>query len=266
MKAVSEQNFIYKENIITFHKYGEGSDFVLCFHGAMQTSSYFKTLQNSLSNYTIIALDLPYHGHTKWNENILTPKTIHELIISFYQFLGIKKAHIIAYSIGAKLAHAIIFQNPQLVRSIIYIAPDGLYENIWYKLATRTSIGNRIFKWYAKHSIKINLSLSQLHLLPKDAQLIIQAYNHEDFGNKLYNIWNGFKLLNFNIQTILDITHNNHIPISVILGKNDNIIKLKNVKTLIKRNNYVNWMILPIGHHFNIHKIAAHIKNHFSAL
>jgi len=46
---------------------------------------------------------------------------------------------------GGRVSLYIAQQFPQQIRSIALMAPDGLHQNIWHKLATQTIIGNQLF-------------------------------------------------------------------------------------------------------------------------
>ena len=100
--------------------------------------------------FTIIAFDFPIHGKTNWNEGLLFEP--HDLI-SIIDLIKPenKKIHMLAYSMGGRVALQLLQVMPEQIASLVLMAPDGLHKNKWQWLATKTKIGNLIFRSVMKN-------------------------------------------------------------------------------------------------------------------
>ena len=54
-----------------YRQFGSGNKLLFCFHGYGRDSDSFNFLDTPLGDqYTIIAIDMPFHGLTKWNNTL----------------------------------------------------------------------------------------------------------------------------------------------------------------------------------------------------
>src|SRR5215471_4700424 len=69
---VHTQIILYKSSFIHLWLFGEGNRWLFCFHGFGEDGKSFEIFENVLGNdYTLAAIDLPFHGNTQWNEGLL---------------------------------------------------------------------------------------------------------------------------------------------------------------------------------------------------
>src|ERR1035437_4038700 len=62
----------YQQSTFHFHQFGNGAKLLLCFHGYGEMAGSFLFLEKSLGKeYTMIAIDFPFHGKTNWQEGLL---------------------------------------------------------------------------------------------------------------------------------------------------------------------------------------------------
>src|SRR6185295_514490 len=61
----------YRSSQVHYCWFGAGPQIVLCFHGYGESEASFHFLENHIPpEYTIIAIDLPFHGKTNWQEGL----------------------------------------------------------------------------------------------------------------------------------------------------------------------------------------------------
>ena len=73
----------YKNSLINHYVYGSGAKILYCLHGYGEVGSSFEFLEKDLGrNYTLYAIDFPFHGATKWNEP--KPFTADDLLAILY--------------------------------------------------------------------------------------------------------------------------------------------------------------------------------------
>ncbi len=132
---------------------GKGDELLLCFHGFGERASHFRCMEAGLGNiFTIVALDMPFHGNTAWRENRPLEKTdLAALTEKILEKFGKQTFSLMGYSMGGRLALCVTEQLASRVKHLILVAPDGLKNNPWHMFATQTRVGNRIFSYNTHH-------------------------------------------------------------------------------------------------------------------
>ena len=182
---------IFRESRVSYYRWGNGPRLLLCFHGYGESAPGFSFLEDILGDaFTILAIDLPYHGQTDWKEPPLTATTLLTIIDAIVvQELGRHSVPpldappptgaavqpsptgdtpqlppagdtpqppparwwLMGYSMGGRIALSLLEHAPGRVERLILLAPDGLVVNPWYWLATQTRPGRQLFKWTMYH-------------------------------------------------------------------------------------------------------------------
>jgi len=133
-------------------KAGNGSRLLLAFHGFHNNAAIFLPLADLLGDrYTLIALDLPGHGNTRWSLPFFEKKDLMALVQGFRQDKHTDKISLIGYSLGGRVCLNIIEQQPDWIEEVFLLASDGLENNIWYSLATQNFWGKRIFRYMCRN-------------------------------------------------------------------------------------------------------------------
>jgi pimeloyl-ACP methyl ester carboxylesterase len=176
----------YKSSRIHYLKGGAGNRVLLCLHGYGESSGSFAFLETPLSQgFTLIAIDLPFHGKTEWREG---PLFLPDDLLAIIDQIRLtipgaipgagrgdggatagdrdrgggnsggsrgdeslmarqEKMHLIGYSMGGRLALSLLEKIPEKIEKLVLVAPDGVKENIWYWLATQTRFGMGLFRF-----------------------------------------------------------------------------------------------------------------------
>ena len=224
----------YKSSQIGYHKFGTGPKTAFCFHGyGEQSSSFFFLEEYAGKEYTFFAVDLPFHGTTRWNEGlaftVIDLTNIIHLVLEEYGFQ--KYAHnitLISFSLGGRIALSFFQSNPDKVEKIVLLAPDGLKMNFWYWLATQNLVGNRLFAFTMKHPGWffgfLNI-LNKLKLVNASIYKFINYYIYDpQVRNDLYKRWTSLRKLKPNIPKIKTLIKQKKIPVRLLYGKHDRII------------------------------------------
>lgn len=126
---------------------GSGSELLICFHGFGESGSHFRVMEPALGNiFTIVALDMPFHGKTAWNEHrAIEKRDLRALAGKILERFGKQTFSLMGYSMGGRLALCIVEEMAAQINHLVMAAPDGLRNNPWHLFATQTKIGNRIF-------------------------------------------------------------------------------------------------------------------------
>ena len=141
---------IYKSSFISYFRYGSGPVAVFCFHGYSENASRFAFLDESArTEFSLLCVDLPFHGKTEWNEkNGLAPADLSRIINLIAAAEKLQEPYrIIGYSMGGRIALTLYQLMPARIDKVVLLAPDGLKMNPWYWFVTQTLAGNRAFRF-----------------------------------------------------------------------------------------------------------------------
>ena len=244
----------YKSSQIHCLQWGTGEKPLLCFHGFGENADSFMSLARQLGNtYTIIAIDLPLHGKTVWNEGM---RCTTEDIISIIDNIPVLYNHrfsLAGYSMGGRVALSLYEQIPQRIQQLILLAPDGLKINFWYWLATQTVLGNRLFKYFMK---KPGIFFTVTKVLKSTGMINMGVYNYvhqylnqKDKRMQLYTIWTTMRKLKPAAQNIKGLIQKNNTPALLIYGRYDRVIHHTTGSHFKKgMEPFCTLHILPCGH------------------
>jgi pimeloyl-ACP methyl ester carboxylesterase len=228
--------FQYKNSTISYCRFGSGSKVAVCFHGYGEDATTFGFLEKFAGNqYSFIAIDLPFHGKTKWNEGLnFTQKDLVEIIKEILKQnnqqpeISNRKLFLMGFSLGGRIALSIYQVMREQIEKLILLAPDGLKVNFWYWLATQTWPGNKLFFFTMKHPgwffgfLKI---LNKLKLVNASIFKFVNFYiGDKDVRQQLYQRWMALRKLKPNIKRIKLFIQKNDTKVRLIYGIHDRII------------------------------------------
>ena len=250
-----QETIIFQNSVIQYYRIGHGAQIMIALHGYGENGQSFSFLESTLGNdYTIIAIDLPFHGGTIWNEGLHF--SINQLwnIIAAIKVDNKQPLIILGYSMGGRIALQLLENFPAHIQQLILLAPDGLHHNKWHYLSTQTRLGNRLFKWTMQHPQPLFIGMNtacKLGLFNKSVFNFAHYYLDDALARKqLYERWTTLRRFMPNHQILKKNIQKFHIPISIIFGKFDRIITPKygkQFKTGIET--WVKIYIVEAGHH-----------------
>lgn len=264
----------YKSSSIHYRKAGQGSKLLLCFHGYSQSSNSFSFLEKSVSaDYTMIAIDFPFHGKTIWNEGLnFMPGHLLEIIylISGERQIKSEGTHLLGFSMGGRVALNLLEHIPDKMEKVVLLAPDGLKINFWYWLATQNKAGNMLFQYIMQKPgfmYTILKLANKLKLVNQSIYKFISFYiNDKQVRDDLYNRWTTMRSFRPDIEKIKSIIEAKKIPVRILYGEHDRIIRFEGAGKL--RNgieSFCELKVIRAGHqllnHQNTDTIIGLLKN-----
>src|SRR5882724_5510260 len=86
----------YKSSHIHYQRTGNGRRPLIAFHGYSDSANSFNLLEEYMGNdYTLIAIDMPFHGKTDWKEGLtLRPVDLIEIMNAILQDLSLPHSKI----------------------------------------------------------------------------------------------------------------------------------------------------------------------------
>lgn len=266
--AISGDFISFGSSRLHYHRWGRGDKLLLCFHGYGETAASFTFLADALGEeFTVIAIDLPFHGQTEWKEYPATssnpvqslPFTVDHLLSmleTLLSTLGIPDTtpwYIIGYSMGGRIALSLLEAAPERVIRLILAAPDGLRVNPWYWLATQTAPGRRLFRWTMFHPgwfffiLRAGNTLKLVN--PSIYKFVAHYVGQPQVRHALYVRWTGLRKFRPHLPAIRDIIRGRRLTIRILYGRFDRIIRVKRGEQFRKGiEPYCQLTILPAGH------------------
>jgi len=141
---------------------------------------------------------------------------------------------------------------PAQVRQIVLVAPDGLHKNKWQWLATRTTVGNRLFAFSMKHPFLMNSLLdvlSKLRLYNNSLLKFIHYYlDDREQRMILYRRWTTMRRFRPNLSLLKNIIQTKAIPVKMLFGKFDRVILAKHGKQFSRNAENIQVIEIEAGH------------------
>ena len=254
----------YNSSQICYYTYGSGNRIIFCFHGYGQSGESFSVLQTVLgADFTLICIDLPFHGNTLWQNELLFSDNILWAIIQKINPYPNEPFCLMGYSLGGRIALQLLQNHPDLIQQVALIAPDGLKFNWWQHLATNTKIGHSLFRFTMRHPqwliTLIRLS-STLHLINISVEKFSLAYIFE--ANErclLYERWCVLKSFKPNMRVVRKLISQHRIPINLLFGEYDKIITTNQGVSFKKDEPLISVKEIKCGHQLIKEKYALEV-------
>lgn len=214
-------------------------------------------LKNSANQYTIIAIDAPFHGSTQWREGLrFTPAQLHEIIqhlLNEESFNAVQPVILVGFSLGGRICLSYYQQYPQNVQQLVLLAPDGLKMSFWYWCAAHTIPGNRLFARTMKKPgwlIKFAGALHKAGIINAGVKKFAVHYLHQSQVRKmLYTTWTAFRFFKPDIAQIKKTIAQRQTPAQLYFGRYDNVIPAKRGDRFVKNiEALAHTYVLEAGH------------------
>jgi len=255
-----QQLLSYKKSVIHYSRFGTGSHILLCFHGYAEQAVAFDFLEKYIgSQYTVYAVDLPFHGETEWREGLLfTREDLTTIIKSILKAETEKAADtgqitLMGFSLGGRTALSIYQAMPEKINKLVLLAPDGLKVNFWYWLSTQTMLGNKLFFITMRYPGWFFGLLKLMNILGLVNASIFKFVNYY-IGNAglrdlLYARWTSLRKIKPDIEQIKSLIGEHHTPVRLVYGKHDRIM-LSSVGEKFRKGieNQCRVTVIPSGH------------------
>ena len=225
----------YRFSSIHYYKSGNGKQLLFCFHGYSQSALSFEVIEKEIENdFTMIAIDFPFHGKTEWKEGLhFTPADLLEIIENIRKEVGISpsKIHLLGYSMGGRVALGMMPFMKDKIDRLILLAADGLKVNFWYWLSTQTSLGNRLFKYLMskpQFMFKALELANKMNIVNQSIYKFLFYYIHvEQVRRDLYKRWTTMRDFRPDIHQTKMIISEQKILVKMLYGEHDRIIRFE---------------------------------------
>lgn len=215
-----------------YRVFGSGKKLVFAFHGYGRDSYTFSFLEKSLGrDYTIIAIDLPFHGLTEWDKELtFHPEYLVQVIQEIRKERDALHDHfvLLGFSMGGRIALHLAQIMHRHVERLSLVAPDGLRINFWYWLGTHTWPGHKLLHYTVEHPswfIKLLNFAQRTGLMTKS----LAGFVHYYFDDKeqrltLYRRWATMRKFMPASKKLRRHIMRDKIKVCMLFGQYDNVI------------------------------------------
>jgi pimeloyl-ACP methyl ester carboxylesterase len=222
----------YKNSRIHYRQFGFGPRLLFCFHGYGRESYTFAVLEIKLGAvFTIIAIDIPFHGLTDWkDELVFNPGYLTECILSIRKRLNKDKIKfsLLGFSMGGRIALHITQLLPTQIDQLTLLAPDGLSFNFWRWLGSETWIGSKLLHYTIQHPAWLKGLVNKAekwHVIHRSLADFIGYYiNDEEHRKTLYRRWISMRRFMPASKKLKPLIKKNHIRVRMLFGAFDRVI------------------------------------------
>lgn len=244
---------LFEQSIIHYQVHGRGPHTLLLFHGFGQDSNAFKNMTEAVQeHFTCYSFDLFFHGSSAWSKEDapLEKETWQKIVQQFLVENNIGRFSVLGFSLGARFALTATEAFPARIDHVFLLAPDGIRENTWYRLAT--SPLRSLFKSMITHPSRFATLITlagKLHLAPPFLLRFAESQmSSEEKRWRVYHAWVVFRRLRVDIPAWAGLIRENNINTVIILASQDHVITKDHIQALLGQLPAAPLHVLPCRH------------------
>lgn len=245
----------------------------IVFHGFAQNSeSFLPVFEEAKKQYSIISIDLPFHGSTRFNDDYLSIEILEELIDGLVTKHRLKSISLFGFSIGGKLVLSYLQKPRPLLDKVVLAAADGFYMDPYFYISTQNVLGKRLFQYFVKRPnqlITVSKMLYRSGVISKSkwkfADANLRANQQLELVGK---VWPAVKDIRIDTNKVIEAILESQTKVLIFVGLFDKIVKPKAAKEFAEALPTVQLVQLACGHNFIKPTILAEVStaiNKFSA-
>ena len=234
-------------------KSGAGDPLVLI-HGMGSASNAFKPIRSTLDkDFLVVTLDLPGHGKSSYQKGeLMDPHSLALKVLEHLSAASIDKFHLAGNSLGGWIAMEMAAIAPERVRSLVGIAPAGLWLNPYNARYPGTALA----RFLARYTIKLAPTALHFEIARRlgfaDVSPRWQEFSYElcldaaiamASAEGYYPAWDGMLLKRFDRQI------SDSIPVTIIFGDSDRTLPETSCQERSLAPKHARWIIFSdTGH------------------
>ncbi|MFT4062835.1 MAG: alpha/beta hydrolase [Edaphocola sp.] len=232
---------------------GQGKRLIIAFHGFGNDASLFLPIAEKLCNeYTLVSVDIPGHGGTKWLSPYFAKKDLMAVGQGIRNEFSVEKFSLLGYSLGARMALSIVELQADWVDNLVLLAPDGLEKNFWHRMATGNPLGRQLFIDLMRNPKRYQTALAYLrkyNLVDKTRYKFAMNYiENETERKRLMTVWPTTRKIAPAIPIVKWHLEKQQVKTTVFMGKHDRIIPANSGERFIKGLTQARLTVLDCGH------------------
>ena len=232
---------------------GSGDPLVLI-HGLGSASTAWKPIRPMLNqDFTVITVDLPGHGQTPYSKGQpMDPHSLGVYVLEQLTSLGIDRFHVAGNSLGGWVSLEMASYEPHRVRSLVGVAPAGLWLNPYNARYPGTAIARFLARYTAKIAptalhFEAARKLGFADVSPRwkefSYELCLDATIAMSTAEGYYPAWDGMLMKRF------DSFIPESVPVTIIFGDTDRTLPATTCQERSVAPVHSKWILFPnTGH------------------
>jgi len=219
---------------------GQGEELLIAFPGYGTTVDFYAPALPLLAHrYTTWVVDLPLHGETIWHKPMFTIKDFTEIILLILQRTEHLRFSLLGHSFGGR---AVLTQIPifgKQLNQVFLLAPDGIKNPGLMTVSWIPGWLRRLTSGWVEQSHRLLPFAEWLH---HRKWLAPGAYRFAEFYLKTSErrqqvkmYWLSLADFQVDLPKVKEIIRSQKIPLSIFLGRRDQIIP-KDVGKILEKN------------------------------
>ncbi len=232
---------------------GEGPKYCIAFHGFGDSAESYRLLLPSMGqDFTIIAIDLPFHGKTQWNSDSYSDWDLIELVNLLLVNREIERFFLMGHSLGGRITLQLLATFMYKLNGIFLLAPDGLHtRKLDQLLIWPVGLQNLVIRFLHKPRwlLLIARRLHKLGILGKfNYRFVEHNLRSATRRERLFGTWVSLRSFKPKVIEIRRELRSIYLPVIVIFGSKDKVIAADRIIRKVRMLPNVQIHILSSGH------------------
>lgn len=245
--------------------FGTGPELLIALHGFSDRARMFAVLEPALAeNYTVVAVDWPFHGQTEWSKNTFSKEDLLDIIRMVLAKHGKERFSLMGFSFGARLAQALLPDLVGQLNKLYLLSPDGV-KTKGMSMAAHTPMWVRrlLFRILQKPGWFIGLLNvgRKMRLAPQMIHhFLTNNLNRPERFNRTFGCWLAMDSFYLRRHTIQRILKESQLRTDVYIGLSDPMLRQATLKKLYEGLPEVRVFWLDEGHRLIGDELCEHLK------
>lgn len=250
---MERKTLVYRQSTISYLRFGTGERLLLAFHGFGDRAGIWLSVSEGFStHFTVVAIDLPFHGHTVWREEVFRSRDFEAIVQAILVIENKERFSLAGFSFGARIVERLFFRFQHRIDHILMFAPDGFGTKWLFEITMIPRFIRRFAKWLLDRPqwfVRI-LTFFYKHKL---INRFIYAFTYNHLGRserrtRLFSYWLSMDDFVIKPERFKARLKKSGILTDVFFGKNDDIIPLSSGTWLAENTTNIRLHVVDDGH------------------
>ena len=243
----------YRQSTISYLRFGTGERLLFAFHGFGDRAAMWLSVSEGFSTqFTVIAIDLPFHGHTEWHEEVFRSRDFEAIVQELLKIEGKERFSVAGFSFGARIVQRLFFRFQHRIDRILLFAPDGFGTKWMFEITMIPRPLRRFTKWLLARP-KWFMRILNFFYERKLINRFIYSFTSNHLGRterrtRLFTYWLSMDDFVVKPERFKKQLIKSGIPTDIFFGKNDDIVPLSSGQWLTEDAPNIHLFVVDDGH------------------
>ena len=247
-------------------RFGSGPELLIALHGFSDRARMFAVLEPALSeNYTIVAVDWPFHGQTEWIPKTFSKQDVLDIIQKILAENGKERFSLMGFSFGARLAQALLPDLVGQLNKLYLLSPDGVKTK---GMSTAAHMPMWIRRFLYRILQKPDWFITLLNVgrkigvaPPMIHHFLTNNLNRPERFRRTFGCWLAMDSFYLGRRAIQRVLSESQLRTDVYIGLSDPMLRQSTLKKLYEGLPQVRVFWLDDGHRLIGDELCEHLKN-----